>query len=49
MAEFQYLPGARDPEQLEPESWTLDQRFLEPTGRDEAMLDLFSRTSPWQS
>jgi pimeloyl-ACP methyl ester carboxylesterase len=38
---FQYVHGARDPEQLEPDSWTLDQHFLELPGREEAMLDLF--------
>jgi pimeloyl-ACP methyl ester carboxylesterase len=32
--------GAREPEQLEPDSWTLDQHFLELPGREEAMLDL---------
>ena len=38
---FQYTEGVRDPELLAPESWTLDQHFLELPGRKEAMLDLF--------
>jgi pimeloyl-ACP methyl ester carboxylesterase len=37
---FQYTEGVRDPELLAPESWTLDQHFLEQPGRKEAMLDL---------
>lgn len=31
----------RDPELLEPDSWPLDQHFLDQPGRDQAMLDLF--------
>jgi pimeloyl-ACP methyl ester carboxylesterase len=38
---FQYTEGVRDPERLAPETWTLDQHFLELPGRDQAMLDLF--------
>jgi len=38
---FQYTEGVRDPELLAPESWTLDQHFLELPGRKEAVLDLF--------
>jgi hypothetical protein len=40
MTQFQYVHGAREPEQLEPDSWTLDQHFLGQPGREEAMLDL---------
>lgn len=38
---FQYTHGARDPELLEPDCWTLHQHFLDLPGRDQAMLDLF--------
>ncbi len=33
MTRSQYLTGLRDPEQLSPESWTLDQHFLDLPGR----------------
>jgi pimeloyl-ACP methyl ester carboxylesterase len=41
VTQFQYTHGARDPERLEPDAWTLDQHFLDLRGRDQAMLDLF--------
>jgi pimeloyl-ACP methyl ester carboxylesterase len=36
----QYETGARDPERVDPDSWTLDQRVLDLPGRDQIMLDL---------
>jgi pimeloyl-ACP methyl ester carboxylesterase len=36
----QYLEGAGDPQQLNPDLWTLDQHFLDLPGRDQVMLDL---------
>ena len=36
----QYIEGVPDPERVNPDLWTLDQRFLELPGRDQVMLDL---------
>ncbi len=36
----QYETGAKDPERIDPDSWTLDQRVLDLPGRDRIMLDL---------
>jgi pimeloyl-ACP methyl ester carboxylesterase len=38
---FQYLHGVSDPEQVAPESYALDQLFLDRPGNDEIQLDLF--------
>ncbi|MFJ6939386.1 alpha/beta fold hydrolase [Streptomyces sp. NPDC101132] len=37
---FQYETGAADPARLDPDSWTLDQHFLELPGRKDAQVDL---------
>ncbi|KAH9890720.1 alpha/beta-hydrolase [Xylariomycetidae sp. FL2044] len=37
----QYVDGSPHPEDIEPETWHLDQALLERSGRDEVMLDLF--------
>ena len=36
----QHLDGAADPERVDPDSWILDQYWLEIPGRDQVMLDL---------
>jgi pimeloyl-ACP methyl ester carboxylesterase len=36
----QYESGAKDPERIDPDSWTLDQRVLDLPGREQIMLDL---------
>ena len=36
----QYEIGAKDPERIDPDSWTLDQRVLDLPGRERIMLDL---------
>lgn len=36
----QHVDGARDPELISPDSWTLDQHWLDTPGRAQAMLDL---------
>lgn len=36
----QHLDGAADPELVSPDSWTLDQHWLDTPGRAQAMLDL---------
>ena len=36
----QYIEGVPDPERVNPDLWTLDQRFLDLPGRDQVMLDL---------
>jgi pimeloyl-ACP methyl ester carboxylesterase len=36
----QYETGATNPERIDPDSWTLDQRVLDLPGRDRVMLDL---------
>jgi pimeloyl-ACP methyl ester carboxylesterase len=37
---FQYLVGARDPEAVSPDNWTIDQALLDRPGVDLAQLDL---------
>jgi pimeloyl-ACP methyl ester carboxylesterase len=37
---FQYLVGARDPEAISPDNWTIDQALLDRGGVDLAQLDL---------
>ncbi|MFI8101887.1 alpha/beta fold hydrolase [Streptomyces sp. NPDC086023] len=37
---FQYETGASEPARLDPDSWTLDQHFLELPGRKDAQVDL---------
>ena len=37
---FQYLVGARDPEAVSPDNWTLDQALLDRPGVDAGQLDL---------
>jgi pimeloyl-ACP methyl ester carboxylesterase len=37
---FQYLVGARDPEAISPDNWTIDQALLDRPGVDLAQLDL---------
>jgi pimeloyl-ACP methyl ester carboxylesterase len=37
---FQYLVGARDPEAISPDNWTIDQALLDRPGTDLAQLDL---------
>jgi pimeloyl-ACP methyl ester carboxylesterase len=37
----QYVEGVAHPETLDPDLWTLDQHFLDRSGRDQVMLDLF--------
>jgi pimeloyl-ACP methyl ester carboxylesterase len=37
----QYVEGVANPETLDPDLWTLDQHFLDRSGRDQVMLDLF--------
>jgi pimeloyl-ACP methyl ester carboxylesterase/alkylhydroperoxidase family enzyme len=39
--QFQYTHGESDPALIAPESYTLDQYFLDRTGNDEIQLDLF--------
>lgn len=36
-----HIDGAPDPELVDPDTWTLDQHWLDQPGRDQAMLDLF--------
>jgi pimeloyl-ACP methyl ester carboxylesterase len=36
----QYLEGVTEPESVNPDSWTLDQHFVDLPGRDQVMLDL---------
>jgi pimeloyl-ACP methyl ester carboxylesterase len=38
---LQYVAGARDPELISPDTWTLDQHFLDRPGNAEIQLDLF--------
>jgi pimeloyl-ACP methyl ester carboxylesterase len=38
---LQYVGGARDPELISPDTWTLDQHFLDRPGNAEIQLDLF--------
>ncbi len=37
---FQYTHGARRPEAVSPDAWTVDQHFLDRTGNDAIQLDL---------
>lgn len=37
---LQYVSGARDPEQISPDCWTLDQYFLDRPGNDAIQIDL---------
>jgi len=37
---FQYLVGAKDPESISPDNWTIDQALLDRPGVDFAQLDL---------
>ncbi len=37
---FQYLAGAKDPESISPDNWTIDQALLDRPGVDLAQLDL---------
>jgi pimeloyl-ACP methyl ester carboxylesterase len=37
---FQYLAGARDPEAISPDNWTIDQALLDRPGTDAYQLDL---------
>lgn len=39
---FQYTVGARDPEAVSPDNWTLDQALLDRPGHDRAHLDLLA-------
>ena len=41
MTRFQYLAGARNPEAISPDTWTLDQARLDRPGVDLIQLDLF--------
>jgi pimeloyl-ACP methyl ester carboxylesterase len=41
MTQFQYTAGARDPQGLNPDSWTLDQALLDRPGQTELQLALF--------
>lgn len=41
MTRFQYLAGARNPEAISPDTWTLDQAWLDRPGTDVTQLDLF--------
>jgi pimeloyl-ACP methyl ester carboxylesterase len=36
----QHLDGAADPQKIDPDTWTLDQHWLDQPGRDQVMLDL---------
>lgn len=36
-----HLDGVRDPELIDPDTWTLDQHWLDQPGRADIMLDLF--------
>lgn len=36
----QHIEGTADPEHVDPDSWTLDQHWLDTPGRDQIMLDL---------
>ncbi len=38
---FQYTHGASEPEPISPDSWTVDQLFLDRPGNDAIQLDLF--------
>jgi pimeloyl-ACP methyl ester carboxylesterase len=38
---LQYVAGARDPELISPDTWTLDQHLLDRPGNAEIQLDLF--------
>jgi pimeloyl-ACP methyl ester carboxylesterase len=38
--QFQYLVGAKDPESISPDNWTIDQALLDRPGVDLAQLDL---------
>lgn len=38
---FQYTHGAKDPSRISPDSWTMDQLFLDRPGNDTIQLDLF--------
>jgi pimeloyl-ACP methyl ester carboxylesterase len=53
---FQYTHGAKYPERISPDAYTLDQHFLDRPGNDAIQLDLFYdyRTNPgrfaeWQN
>jgi pimeloyl-ACP methyl ester carboxylesterase len=37
----QYVDGVRDPSQIDPDNWLIDQALLDRPGIDEIMLDLF--------
>lgn len=39
---FQYMSGVSDPTRIAPESYTLDQHFLDRIGNDEIQLELFA-------
>lgn len=41
MTKFQYMHGAKDPSKISPDSYTLDQHFLDRPGNDAIQLDLF--------
>lgn len=36
----QHVDGAADPQKINPDTWTLDQHWLDQPGRDQVMLDL---------
>jgi pimeloyl-ACP methyl ester carboxylesterase len=53
---LQYVAGARDPELISPDTWTLDQHLLDRPGNAEIQLDLFydyrnnlAQYSRWQA
>src|SRR5262249_4577654 len=39
---FQYLTGAKDPQKISPDAWTLAQALLDRPGIDDIQLDLFA-------
>ena len=56
MTRFQYLHGAERPEWISPDSWTLDQHFLDQPGRKQVQVDLLlnyhnnlARYQEWQA
>lgn len=55
MTRFQYLQGARQPESISPDGWTLDQYFIDRPGRKQSLIDLLldyhtnvARYGTWQ-
>jgi pimeloyl-ACP methyl ester carboxylesterase len=56
MTRFQYLQGARDPERISPDGWTLDQHFIDQPGRKRVLTELIldyhtnvARYETWQA